>query len=102
MVDEHLKEKKLRDLQFDQIEREVDKRIDKMKSVLEHKEATIDELRFVTSNTLETKKSLTKSMEAFQNMRKSEIKDLVCCKAKLGFQNYEGNILSEYIGTSTC
>ena len=48
MVDEHLKEKKLRDLQFDQIEREVDKRIDKMKSVLEHKEATIDELRFVT------------------------------------------------------
>ena len=48
MVDEHLKEKKLRDLQFDQIEREVDKRIDKMKSVLEHKEATIDELRSVT------------------------------------------------------
>ena len=49
MVDEHLKEKKLRDLQFDQIEREVDKRIDKMKSVLEHKEATIDELRLVTN-----------------------------------------------------
>ena len=52
-----MKEKKLRDLQFDQIEREVDKRIDKMKSVLEHKEATIDELRSVTSNNLETKKS---------------------------------------------
>ena len=68
-----MKEKKLRDLQFDQIEREVDKRIDKMKSVLEHKEATIDELRFVTkylltaffdtyfANTLGTKKSLTKN-----------------------------------------
>ena len=48
-----MKEKKVRDLQFDQIEREVDKRIDKMKSVLEHKEATIDELRFV-ANFLQT------------------------------------------------
>ena len=86
MVDEHLKEKKVRDLQFDQIEREVDKRIDKMKSVLEHKEATIDELRLVAHLLLEngflgsfaaslgTGKSSSRNMEASQNMRNQKPK----------------------------
>ena len=45
LLEEMLQEKKIKDKQMDEVEGEVEKRIDKMKQILEFKEATIEELR---------------------------------------------------------
>ena len=45
LLEEMLQEKKLKDKQMDEVETEVEKRIDQMKHILEFKEATIEELR---------------------------------------------------------
>ena len=47
LLEEMLQEKKLKDKQMDEVETEVEKRIDQMKHILEFKEATIEELRYV-------------------------------------------------------
>ena len=45
LLEEMLEEKKFKDKQMDEVEAEVEKRIDQMKNILEFKEATIEELR---------------------------------------------------------
>ena len=46
LLEEMLQEKKVKDKQMDEVETEVEKRIDQMKHILEFKEATIEELRY--------------------------------------------------------